>query len=72
MRFFRALLFAAVGLIAGGAAAIFVVLGCNAANAFNPPPWTMMPGLVVLLLGPVGGAVAGIVLAIRMASKPPP
>jgi hypothetical protein len=72
MRFLRVLLFAAVGLIAGGAAALFVVVACNAAYAFAAPDWTMMPGGVLLVLGPVGGAVAGVILAMRVGGKSAP
>jgi hypothetical protein len=72
MRTLRARLVAAVELIAGGAAASVVVLACNPVNAHGSPDWMVIPGLVILMLGPVGGAEAVIVLGVWTDRKPPP
>ena len=71
MRTLRARLVAAVGLIAGGAAVSAVVLTCNAVNANGSPDWTVVPGLALLILGPVGGVAVGLVMALRAGGKPP-
>jgi hypothetical protein len=74
MLFLRAALFTVAGVVVGVAAAVGVVATCNAVNntVENKPDWIIIPGIAVLVLGPVAGGIAGLVVALRTGRTPPP
>jgi hypothetical protein len=75
MRFLRGLLFAVAGLVVGAAAAVAVVTTCSAVHQQEwprngSPDWTGLVGLALLVLGPVAGGIAGLVIARRAGRGP--
>ena len=75
MRFLLVVLFTLVGFAVGMAAAVAVVATCSAVHRQEwpqngSPDWTAWAGMVLLVLGPLVGAIVGFVVALRRGRGP--